>query len=277
MTTKRNVIFQYMITSKATDTRGDIKGRNRSSLYQECAGISRESFEIYADKIGVEHIYSDERVHTKGHECSTSLLHECLRIIYDPMFDEYDDLLFADTDIVVNTEDNIFELCNTGADVYGVLESDFVTHSGGGYNAWDNKNSDAWRDIQLKWKANDCPIVPTSPPNRPSKVTMMNTGFMVWTKEARLRARELFGSWEEWCYGEPIVHMCATNDQPYISANLMKHGFKIGTIDTTWNDSPHYATEDEFLAKARMCHYTGGEWKIDMLQHFYDERYMIFN
>jgi len=269
----KNVIFQYMITSKEVDKRGGIKGwdGSRSSLYEEVAKISRESFEKYAKRIDATHIYSNRRVATEGHGCSTSLLHECARVWLDPIFDEYDNLLFADTDIVVNTDENIFDLMESGADVYGVLESDFVTASGGGYNSWDGPG-DTYDNFCRKFSLHDCPIVPVMPPNRPSKITIMNTGVVLWTKEARLRARELFLPWEEWCYTGDF-HMSIMNDQPYISAQLMKHDFDIETIDQTWNDSPHYATEEEFFQKARFCHYTGGEWKVDMVRHWNDRRY----
>ena len=234
----KNVIFQYMITSKEVDKRGGIKGWDgtRSSLYEEVAKISRESFEKYAERIDATHIYSNRRVATEGHGCSTSLLHECARVWLDPIFDEYDNLLFADTDIVVNTDENIFDLMESGADVYGVLESDFVTASGGGYNSWDGPG-DTYDNFCRKFSLHDCPIVPVMPPNRPSKITIMNTGVVLWTKEARLRARELFLPWEEWCYTGDF-HMSIMNDQPYISAQLMKHDFDIETIDQTWNDSP---------------------------------------
>ena len=268
-----NVIFQYMIVSDAVDARGDIKGwdGSRSSLYREVADISRTSFEEYAKKIGADHVYSDERVVTKGHGCSTSLLHECARVWLDPMFDQYDNLLFVDTDIVVNTEENIFDVMESGADVYGVLESDFVTANGGGYNSWDYKE-DNYRDFCRKFDLHDCPIVPVMPPNRPSKLTIMNTGVVLWSKEARLRARELFMNWEDWCYTGDF-HMSIMNDQPYISAQLMKHEFDVETIDTTWNDSPHYATEREFFENAKFCHYTGGEWKVDMVRHWRERKF----
>jgi hypothetical protein len=262
-----------MITSKEVDKRGGIKGwdGSRSSLYEEVAKISRESFEKYAERIDATHIYSNKRVATEGHGCSTSLLHECARVWLDPIFDQYDNLLFADTDIVVNTDENIFDLMESGADVYGVLESDFVTASGGGYNSWDGPG-DTYDNFCRKFSLHDCPIVPVMPPNRPSKITIMNTGVVLWTKEARLRARELFLPWEEWCYSGDF-HMSIMNDQPYISAQLMKHDFDIETIDQTWNDSPHYASEEEFFQKARFCHYTGGEWKVDMVRHWNDRRY----
>ena len=268
-----NVIFQYMIVSDVVDARGDIPGwdGSRSSLYKEVADISRTSFEEYAKKIGAEHVYSDERVATKGHGCSTSLLHECARVWLDPMFDQYDNLLFVDTDIVVNTEENIFDVMESGADVYGVLESDFVTANGGGYNSWDYKEEN-YLNFCRKFELHDCPIVPVMPPNLPSKLMIMNTGVVLWTREARLRARELFMNWEDWCYTGDF-HMSIMNDQPYISAQLMKHEFDVETIDTTWNDSPHYATEREFFENARFCHYTGGEWKVDMVNHWRDKKF----
>lgn len=262
-----------MITSDVVDERGDIKGRNRSELYQECAAISRKSFEDYAKLIGADHHYSDERVFTKGHGCSTSLLFECLRVIYDPMFDKYDNLLFVDTDIVVNTTDNIFDVCATGADVYGVLESDIVTHNGGGYNSWDSKQS-TLEEFTAKFNMHNAPILPTLPPSRPSKLTILNTGVVIWTKEARLRAREQFDKWTDWCYSEPSFHMSIMNDQPYISAMLGKYEFDLESISQVWNDSPHYETEAKFFEVAKFCHYTGGDWKVDMVQHWEDKRYI---
>jgi hypothetical protein len=269
----KNIIVQYMITTNKEEVnkRGDIGEWKRADLYQECAKISRTSFKQYADKIGADHLYWDERVTTKGHGCNISLLHECARVWLDPMFDEYDNLLFVDTDIVVNTEDNIFDEMESGAEVYGVLESDYVTANGGGYNSWDYRES-TYNDFCRKFMLHGCDIVPVLPPNRPSKIFIMNTGVVLWSKAARLRAREEFMDWQEWCY-EGDFHMSIQNDQPYISAQLMTHDFDVETIDTTWNDSPHYASEEEFLDKARFCHYTGGEWKLDMVKHWNAKKY----
>lgn len=271
----KNAIFQYMIVNKRVDEeRGKIKDRVRSELYQECAFLSSQSFQEYADLIGADYYYSDEQVFTKGMDHPTVLLFECLRVIYDPMFDQYDKVLFADTDIVVNTQDNIFDLCDDG-DVFGVLESDIVLASGGGYNSWDYKKS-TYNEFANKFFMHDIPIIPSLPPNRPSKLTILNTGIVVWTREARLRAREVFMDWKEWFNAEPKFHMSIMNDQPYISGQLMKHDFDLVTLDQTWNDSPHYATEDEFFEKAKMCHYTGGEWKLDMLRHYEENKFKYF-
>jgi lipopolysaccharide biosynthesis glycosyltransferase len=268
----KNAIFQYMVVNpRIDDERGPIKGRKRSELYLECAHQSSLSFQDYAELVDADYYYSDEQVYTAGHDDPTALLFECLRVIYDPMFDQYDKVLFADTDIIVNTKENIFDECEDG-EVFGVLESDFTTASGGGYNSWDYKRS-TYESFVRKFRAHDVPIVPVLPPSKPSKLTVLNTGVVVWTREARLRARELFMKWDDWYYNGPQEHCSVMNDQPFISGQLMKHDFDLVTIDQTWNDSPHYATEEEFFEKAKFCHYTGGEWKVDMLEHVKQKRY----
>lgn len=269
----KNAIFQYMLTSPEVDKRGDIGPYKRSDLYQKVAKISKESFESYAKKIDADHFYSDERVTTKGHGCNLSMLFECLRVIYDPMFDDYDKVLFADTDIIVNTEENIFDLLE--GDVMGVLETDIISDTGGGYGGWDSKES-VYLQYYSKFTANNCPIVPALPPNRPSKITIVNTGIVVWSRQARLRAREVFDPWENWCYGKPEVHMSVANDQPYISAQLMKHDFDLQTIDQTWNDSPHYLPYDKFFDVAKMCHYTGGQWKLNMIEDWENKKFKFY-
>lgn len=263
----KNAIFQYMVVNPRIDEeRGEIKGRKRSELYLECAHQSSLSFQDYAELVDADYFYSDEQVYTKDHDDPTALLFECLRVIYDPMFDEYDKVLFADTDIIANTTENIFDVCEEG-DVWGVLESDIVTANGGGYNSWDYKH-ETYLNFAKKFQQHDCPIVPRFPPeNRKSKLTVLNTGVVVWSREARLRAREVFLHWTEWFYREPAFHMSIMNDQPYISGQLMKHDFDLVCLDQTWNDSPHYKPYDKFFEVAKFCHYTGGEWKVDMLEH----------
>jgi len=275
----KNAIFQYMVVNDRIDQeRGrvpqdPVEGRTRSQLYLKCAHESSLSFQDYADLIDADYYYSEEQVITKGDDSPAALLFECLRVIYDPIFDQYDKVLFADTDIVVNTKENIFDVCEDG-DVFGVLESDYVTRwNRGGYNSWDYSSS-TLNNFVTKFKMHDIPIVPTMPPNRPSKLTILNTGIVVWSREARLRAREVFMDWKEWLDAEPKFHMSVMNDQPFISGQLMKHNFDLVTIDQTWNDSPHYATEEEFFEKAKMCHYTGGGWKIDMLRHIEENRFI---
>ena len=272
-----------MVVNDVVDDRGPILGQSRSKVYLDTAEISRKSFEIYAKEIGCEYMYSDERVFTKGHENNVSVLFECLRVVYDPYFDQFDKVLFADTDIVANTKENIFDVSD--AEVYGVLESDIISESGGSYNGWDVKD-DLYRDYVKKFLQHGFPVIPSFGIGHSfdSKITILNTGVVVWTKEARLKARELFSSWEEWCYPESIgldkSHMCISNDQPFISANLMKHDFDLESIHQSWNDSTeHYNDPQSWIdsGKSKFLHYTGGEWKVEMIKLYKEGKFPIFN
>ena len=266
-----NIIYQYMITNEETEGRKPVPQYpqgTRSELYRRTADLSARSFSIYADKIGATHHYSTKQVFTKGCEGSTSLLFECLRMVYDPLYDDYDKVLFVDADIICNTEENIFDVVEDGIDVTGVFESEIRTEKDGGYNTWDY-NKDTLKLLTDKYERNNIPVVPTEPQYRPSAVTTFNTGVLVWTKEARLKARERFDSWYDYMkdgdeHGDPFW---LNNDQPFISGQLMKHGFKVKSIDQKWNDTPTHWSDDRGY-DMNFLHYTGGGNKVVMLDDY---------
>jgi hypothetical protein len=272
-----NLIFQYLVINDDLDQkRGDVEGRSRSKLYREMADISRKSFEIYAKQIGADYLYSDQAVFTKEEYAkdTTVCLFECLRVVYDESFDKYDKVLFVDTDIVVNTTDNIFDECH--GEVCGVLESDIRTENAGGYNSWDY-NDKTYRDYREKYEWHDVPLVPALPPNHPSKLTIMNTGVVVWSREARLRARKVFDDWKWWFFEGPQKHMSIMNDQPYLSGQFMKHDFDVQTLDQKWNDTPtHYKDHwGEKALSANFLHYTGGGNKVVMVDGYRDGKFPL--
>ena len=273
-----------MITNEDTASRGKVpeyKAGNgdRVELYRKTADLSAESFRIYAEKIGATHHYSKKQVYTAGKSGNTVLLFECLRCIYDEMYDEFDQLLFVDTDIIANTEENIFELAGD-YDVCGVYESDIVADKQGGYNTWDY-NDDTRKLIEEKYARHDIPIVATKPPQRPSCIATLNTGVLIWSREARLKAREVFDPWYDYVLDgiENNDPFWLNNDQPWISGQLVKHGFSVLGLDQTWNDTPtHYrdwhgdygenaqSAYDKWRNK-NFLHYTGGGNKVEMLRH----------
>lgn len=274
-----NLIFQYLITNPDLDEkRGPIEGRSRTEVYKEMADISSRSFQMYAHTIGADYLYSNEAVYTRNEieRDNCVPLFECLRVIYDESFDKYDKILFVDTDIVANTDQDIFTVSD--AEVYGVLESDIRTENKGGYNSWDYNDSN-FQKFREKYEWHDIPIVPSVPPNEPSRLTILNTGVVVWTREARLRARELFDDWKWWYFEGPQLHMSVMNDQPYISGQLMKHDFDLGTIDQVWNDTPtHYSDPDGKKAlSANFLHYTGGGNKTVMIDQYHRGLFPIFS
>ena len=265
-----NLIYQYMITNEETEKRKKVPEYpqgSRSELYRKTADLSAESFRIYAEKLDCVHHYSTRQVFTAGKTGSTVLLFECLRVIYDPLYDDFDKVAFIDSDIICNTEENIFDQTN-GYDVTGVFESEIRTEKDGGYNTWDYSDK-IKKELTEKYKRNNIPLVPTESPYRPSCITTFNTGVLVWTKEARLKAREEFDDWYDYMqdgdkHGDPFW---LNNDQPFISGQLVKHGFNIQSIDQTWNDTPtHY--KDERGYNQNFLHYTGGGNKVVMLEDY---------
>jgi hypothetical protein len=289
-----NLIFQYLILNNTVDKRGSIKldsvPEPRTKVYKEMADISRRSFEKYAKEIECEYMFSDTQHFTKGEfeKSAGCLLYECLRIIYDPAFDKFDKILFADADIVANTKENIFDVSD--AEVYGVLESDVLTDDQrGGYNTWDlNPEHRKW--YTDKFNQHNVPIVPHLESDvRPSRFTILNTGVVVWTKEARLKARELFDDWKPWAFPKAFNpdwiehHTSICNDQPFISGQLTKHKFDFEPISQSWNDTPtHYLDPQKWIdGKGRhpchFLHYTGGDGKADMIKSYHEKRFPIFN
>ena len=271
-----NLIFQYTITSDDLDKqRKNVKGKSRSSLYKEISEISSTSFQIYADLLGCDYLFSAEQVVTEGHSSFLSYFFEVLRVVYDESFDEYDKVLFLDTDIVCNTTESIFDVAE--ADVVGVYESDIVTENGGGYAGWD-RDAEKFRILSNKFSRFGAPVLPALPPHLPSKCTMMNTGVMVWTRDARLKARECFDDWVPWMEDDIENPAWLANDQPFLNAQFSKHDFHIQGIDQTWNDTPtHYREPEVTGMKSNFLHYTGGQNKLEMVKHYHKGLYKIFD
>lgn len=216
--------------------------------------------------VGADYFFANEPYVTKDHSDYKTWFFEDLRIIYDPFFDDYDDVLYVDVDVVANTEDNIFELFD--GEVAGVLECDFDPYNKGKGSAYCSYDFERKPFIKIcdKYDAFKCPVVPTMPPNLPSKVFNMNSGVMVWSKKARLKARASFDPWLDWLYYDRTEPLWLKLDQFYISAMLMKHDFDVQSLPITWNESPLAKTEDEFF-QHKFLHYSGGDWKSLMLEH----------
>ena len=116
-----------------------------------------------------------------------------MRLVYDKIYDDYDKLLFVDSDIICNTEENIFDLMD--CDVYGVFGPDIETSNGRGYCSWDFAES--YKDISEKFQRRGIPVVPNTWGKHYSKVACFNTG-VIWSRDARLRAREVFDDWKNY-------------------------------------------------------------------------------
>jgi hypothetical protein len=268
-----NLIWQYNLITEGTNKRGDIEGRPRAEVLEECADISIKSFERYAQTIGAVHLSQYVPIETEDYVHDYSPFFEVMNLVNNVVFDDYDLVLFCDSDIYANTNENIFDLFEEGVDVLGVLESDIVTQMGGGYNSWDF-DAKKMRTVHRKYDVFECPVIPACPPNRPSRVTVMNTGMMIWSKEARIKARQEFTNWKNWVE-EGNDPMWLAVDQMYLSAMFMKHDFELQTVNQTWNETPSGFNDDSWR-ESKFIHYTGGKGKADMIRDFKEKQFKYY-
>lgn len=260
-----------MIIDESSNKNGDIDGMPRSKFYERVAHESSKSVKAYADSIGVNYEYTekpyfDHTLHpTKRNE---GFLYDVARLWLDPFFDNYDNVLFLDADILISKNaSNIFDYHSK--DVSGVLESEITTENGSRYDVWD-VDENKLKKIVNTYHKGGVPIHSASvyPPLKPSKILCMNTGVMVWSKSARLKARKEFMNWWDW-YAIGVERnnpMWLNNDQFYISAMFVKHDMKINFLGQEWNDSPHYDSKETLLKRANFLHFTGGTSKSNMLK-----------
>lgn len=258
------------MSDPSVDDRSNLDGLPRHEFYNKVKDISSRSFQQYAKDIGAEYYFTDQDYFPE------SSVKHYLKFFYniaglwmDPFFDSYENVLYVDTDIVCNTKENIFDQ-HTG-EISGVLESDIKDDRGKyPYAAWDIKQS-SFQTLVSAYEANEVSIEDAMvlPPNNPSRVLCYNTGVLVWSKDARVKAREKWDHWERWFNNgiELKLPAWANNDQFYISAQCVKHDMDMNFLDQTWNDSPHYANPEQLL-ESNFLHYSGGELKKQMLRRY---------
>ena len=93
-------------------------------------------------------------------------------------------------------------------------------------------------------------------------IRMINSGVMLWSKKARLMARENFIDHEKWFHHKNALldsrwtsagHSSHCLDQPYMNAMWNKFGFKVLELNRKWNRFP---THNENI-DCNFAHYVG--------------------
>lgn len=220
--TMRNVIYQYWDGPPSV---GSEAGRHAMS--------------VYADRIGAEYIYEDNPRYVTGLG-KYSPHYGAFKPIFDSKFDEYDHILFADTDVwpVEHLEENIFEqFYNTDVEI-GICEEWIQPEirrkvNVGGINA---SNDRQWARMMESTFHIDLPYT------KNGDMKVYNSGVVVYSKEGRKKARQRFIPFEKYVHmiqsaGLPPFYTC---DQPYLHAMLEVCDFKWITMDYKWNSSVFY-------------------------------------
>jgi lipopolysaccharide biosynthesis glycosyltransferase len=212
------------------------------------AEFGSRRFNQYATHVGCEY-----QIKTEPAFSPEVSYFEHLDLIYNNIYDEYDNILYADTDVIVNSlTQNIFE--TKFADVAMMPEH---RDSRMNCNPW-GISSKTERDYKKAAKMFGLSIAKSKVYN--TNFLMFNSGVILWSNMGRRKAKDLFMNWKDW-YKKVKGHQMNL-DQPYINSqvtNLLDYT----ELDLKWNCFPPVRFENNQLpSDAVFVHYTGQKKKF---------------
>lgn len=212
-----NLVFQYYMPYEANDAH--LGGVEMPSW----AKAGSKSAKAYAEHCGAEYLLTHDRYFK---HLDPRL--DALKVIYDPQYDKYDKILSVDLDMLFKTEQNIFDI--EIGDVAMVHELG-IHVSAGGWMKRVMESPGYERGIIAYGKKlfGDDWMFPKSELYPDEKFRYMNGGMQLWSKEGRLKARDLFTSVDDY-----YMHTRYT-EQMYLNLQLSNPAFEVTELDWTWN------------------------------------------
>jgi len=246
----KNLLFQCWIHQDYIKDRLPRYGKISSTLMRDYAENCGAEYQFYEEPFFHEHsVFSHET-------------HEKLRIIYDETYDDYDTVVYVDTDIIPHSNaKNIFESVKEtssyiesyekgmiGASVLPVIEEVPTTNARFALDLFEAHNL---APIEID--------VPKEAGTKFKKIyKWYNTGVMVWTKEDRIRARN---EWQHFYNFKQSAHKKFTQtDEGWFNIQVQKNNFPIKNLDVSWNTTPHFYREIN-IPSANFYHFSGGKGK----------------
>jgi len=223
----KNLIYQYFDGPDLPGTRASVR-----------------SMKEYAERIGAEHLFEQDPNWLKGTYGADfgkySPHYGCFKIIYDEYFEQYDNILFVDQDVMVvdDLQENIFDLDvgHVGICTEGLQPELRKNQAISGII--NNANDERWCQLLKQRWGVDMPRTESGLPK------VYNSGVVLWSKAGREHARNNFVKFEEYVTLTrstnpplPWFYMC---DQPYLHAMLEVAGFDWTEMDPGWNHYVHY-------------------------------------
>ena len=212
-----NLVFQYYMPYEANDAH--LGGVEMPSW----AKAGSKSAKQYAEQCGAEYVLDHDRYFK---HLDPRL--DALKVIYDPQYDKYDKILSVDLDMLFKTTENIFDI--PIGDVAMVHEVGIHISAGG------------WMKRIMESPGHERGIIaygkklfgadwmfPKSKLYPDEKFRYMNGGMQLWSKEGRLKARDLFTSVDHY-----YMHTRYT-EQMYLNLQLSNPTFEVTELDWTWN------------------------------------------
>jgi hypothetical protein len=234
-----NLLLQYYIPYESFDAdMGGVELPDWAKAGSECA-------KRYAEYCGAEYKLANDRYFEQIDPRLDSL-----RIFYDPQYEKYDNILSLDLDMLIYTNDNIFESFDKTKDVVMVHETGVHT---GGPAGWMKRVMDVpqWKrgiiayGKQLFGKDWMFPKSSLYPKER---FRYLNGGLQLWTKHGRKKAKEHFTSIDHY-----VLHTRYT-EQMYMNLQLSQSIFNVYELDTYWNRMPYQ--------------WGNGNWPDGRINHF---------
>lgn len=202
------------------------------------AGV--ELMKEYADRIGAEHRFELNPGWPRSAPFPRQGLgrynphYGAFKPIYDPEYDDYDYILFCDTDVVPrNTSENIFdELLLKGPHIeIGICEEHMQPElrSKFSFGGISEQNDLRWHNVIEDNYGN------VMPKNHKGQHRVFNSGCVVYSKAGRKRAQEVFVDFRHYINlmnktGMPSFYQ---GDQNYLNAMLPQ--FEWDIMDYKWN------------------------------------------
>tara|TARA_A100001037_G_scaffold103267_1_gene93919 strand:- start:847 stop:1581 length:735 start_codon:yes stop_codon:yes gene_type:complete len=212
-----NLVFQYYMPYEANDAH--LGGVEMPSW----AKAGSKSAKQYAEQCDAEYRLDHDRYFK---HLDPRL--DALKVIYDPQYDKYDKILSVDLDMLFKTTENIFDI--PIGDVAMVHEVGIHVSAGG------------WMKRIMESPGHERGIIaygkklfgadwmfPKSKLYPDEKFRYMNGGMQLWSKEGRLKARDLFTSVDHY-----YMHTRYT-EQMYLNLQLSNPTFEVTELDWTWN------------------------------------------
>lgn len=189
----------------------------------------------YADRIGATYIFEiNPRFRTDLGNYSAH--YGQFKIVYDAMFDEYDNVLFADTDVfpIHNLQENIFD--GFSADI-GICTEEYqpkarITSN----NHINSKNDEAWAaSLKSKWGVD-------MPRTDGGLLKVYNSGLVLYSRKGIQAMRDRFIPFHEYVrfiFSRGLPDFYAS-DQGYLHAMLEVAHLDYIELDNGWNSFIHY-------------------------------------
>lgn len=213
----RNLIFQYYIPYEAGDA--DMGGFQLPDWAQGGSYSARR----YAEICGAEYEFSNERYFRHLDPRLDSL-----RIFYDEKYDEYDNILCLDLDMLIKTKENIFE--KDIGDVAMVHELGVHVSQGNWLrNVMEVPLEKRGIIAYGKHLFGSDWMFPKSELYPDEAWRYLNGGLQLWSKEGRQKARKHFTSVDNY-----YLHTRYT-EQMYINLQLSQPIFNVKELPTEWN------------------------------------------